>query len=109
MQAITQPMYSVPTEAYYCFECNWTRSTQQEQLLPFFIWIIKNTIALLSLFYRVVVLIAGVPPYYLLTLKTVSFPLLHTKKSRLCLGFNKIKKIKKNRHYYSGLNLIDWK
>ena len=29
------PMYSIPTEAYNCFECTWTAATQQEQLLPF--------------------------------------------------------------------------
>ena len=33
MQQITMPMYSIPIEAYNCFECTWTRSTQQEQLL----------------------------------------------------------------------------
>ena len=33
MQAITMPMYIIPTEAYNCFECTWA-STQQEQLLP---------------------------------------------------------------------------
>ena len=35
MQAITMPMYSIPTEAYNCFECTWNRATQQEQLLRF--------------------------------------------------------------------------
>ena len=35
MQQITQPMYSVATEAYNCFEVNWTASTQIEQPLPF--------------------------------------------------------------------------
>ena len=28
-------MYSIPTEAYNCFECVWNAATQQEQLLPF--------------------------------------------------------------------------
>ena len=35
MQAITMPMYSIPTESYNCFEVNWTATTQVEQLLPF--------------------------------------------------------------------------
>ena len=34
MQQITMPLYSIPTEAYNCFECVWTAAaTQQEQLL----------------------------------------------------------------------------
>ena len=35
MQAISMPMYSVPTEMYNCFEINWTPSNQIEQLLPY--------------------------------------------------------------------------
>ena len=33
MQAISMPMYSIPTESYNTFEVNWTASTQIEQLL----------------------------------------------------------------------------
>ena len=35
LQAISMPMYSIPTESYNCFEIQWSRSTQIEQLLPF--------------------------------------------------------------------------
>jgi len=35
MQAISMPMYSIPTEMYNCFEINWTPSNQIEQLLPY--------------------------------------------------------------------------
>ena len=35
MKQITQPLYSMPTEAYNCFECVWSSATQQVKLLPF--------------------------------------------------------------------------
>ena len=35
MQAITMPMYSIPTESYNTFKVNWTATNQIEQLLPF--------------------------------------------------------------------------
>ena len=35
MQAITTPMYSIPTESYNTFEVNWTATNQVEQLLPY--------------------------------------------------------------------------
>ena len=35
MQAISMPMYSIPTEMCNCFETQWTPSPQIEQLLPF--------------------------------------------------------------------------
>ena len=35
MQAISMPMYSIPTESYNTFEVNWTATSQIEQLLPF--------------------------------------------------------------------------
>jgi hypothetical protein len=35
MQAISMPMYSIPTESYNTFEVNWSATNQIEQLLPF--------------------------------------------------------------------------
>ena len=35
MDAISMPLYKIPTESYNTFEVNWTASTQIEQLLPY--------------------------------------------------------------------------
>ena len=34
LQAISMPMYSIPTESYNCFEVNWSATKQIEQLIP---------------------------------------------------------------------------